>query len=32
MKVVRLKITSEGRVCFGLVDMKRYLRRSDVKS
>jgi len=24
MKVVRLKMTSEGRVCLGLADVKRY--------
>ena len=24
MKVVRLKMMSEGRVCLGLVDVKRY--------
>ena len=35
MKVVRLKMTSEGRVCLGLADVKRYgvpyFGRSDVQ-
>jgi len=36
VKVVRLKMTSEGRVCLGLADVKRYIlgavprRSSDV--